>query len=180
MPGCGPQRKNFRYPFFDLRLIASIFALLAWSLWFGGMIALFIFVTTLFNCDRGIAIQAAPRMFLVFQKYQLILAAIALIAAVGWRIVLPSKSIVAAFVLFALSAFAAVSVSIWILPPMEKLRLAGESSSPQFGRLHGESMALYLGETILLLIGGIMLMVAMRAPRPGRSPKTAPPTEPPA
>jgi hypothetical protein len=163
-----------------IRTLTAILALLAWSLWLGGMIALFIFVTTLFNSDRDLAIQAAPKMFVVFQKYQLILAAISLIAVVGWRITSPSKSIVAAFVLFAVAAFAAVSVSIWILPPMEKLRLAGESSSPQFGKLHGESMVLYLAENILLLIAGIMLMIAMRAPQPGRSPRIAPPTAPPA
>jgi hypothetical protein len=157
-----------------------IVAHLAWALWLGGMIALFVFVTTLFNGDRAVAMQAAPRMFVVFQKYQLILAAIALAATVGCRIAAPSKSIVAVFVFFAAAACSAAAVSIWILPRMEQLRSLGESSSPQFGRLHGESMMLYLAEMVLLLIGGIILMLAMRAPQPERSPRTAGPTDSPA
>jgi hypothetical protein len=163
-----------------MRWFTMMIAFLAWALWLGGMIALFVFVTTLFNGDRAIAVQAAPRMFVVFQKYQLILAAIELAAIVVWKSALPSKLIVAAFIVFAAAALAAVAVSIWILPRMEQLRSMGESSSPEFGRLHGISMMLYLAEVLFLLIGGIMLMIAMRAPRLERSTRIAEPTDSPA
>src|SRR4051794_3670218 len=106
-----------------MRRLTSIASLFAWSLWFGGTIALFVFVQALFRNDRAIAIQAAPQLFDVFQKYQLILAAVTLVAVVAWRIAAPSAWIVACFVLLAVATFAGVGISLWPMPRMTQLRM---------------------------------------------------------
>src|SRR5205809_563311 len=46
-----------------MRYVASWVVMLAWGLWFGGLVALMLFVTALFGGDRNIARQAAPRLF---------------------------------------------------------------------------------------------------------------------
>jgi len=134
---------------------------LAWALWIGGLLALFIFVSTLFRNDREIAVQAAPQLFVAFQQYHLILAAIALVAIVAWRIVAPARMVLVMFVLLGLAACCGVAVAIWIIAPMEKLRMEGLGGSPEFKRLHGMSMMLYVGQAGLLLINGIILPFAI-------------------
>src|SRR5438270_153189 len=67
--------------------LIKIMLVLSWALWFGGLIALFVFVVTLFHNNREIAVQAAPQLFVAFERYHLILAGIALLATVLWRIV---------------------------------------------------------------------------------------------
>src|SRR5216117_1386248 len=141
--------------------LCAIFVVLVWSLWFGGLIALFVFVTTLFHNDREIAVQAAPQLFVAFQKYHLILASIALVAVVAWRIVSRSKLVLVIFILLGLAACCGVAVAIWIVGPMEVLREHGFSGSAQFKRLHGLSMMLYTAQALLLLISGIVLPFAI-------------------
>src|SRR2546421_8629038 len=102
-----------------LRRLVSTIALLAWSLWFGALVALFVFVTTLFHNDREIAVQAAPQLFVAFQKYHLIVASIALVAVVAWRIVSRSKLVLAMFILLGLAACCGVAVAVWVVGPME-------------------------------------------------------------
>ena len=79
-----------------LRLLAIVL-MLAWALWFGGLITLFILVLVLFKTDRPTALQAAPRMFVTFGRYQLILGASGLISSFAWRITVRSKWITAMF-----------------------------------------------------------------------------------
>src|SRR3954466_15050091 len=138
-----------------LRRLVSTLAVLAWALWFGALMALFLFVTTLFHNDRDIAVQAAPQLFVAFQKYHLIVATIALVAVVAWRIVSRSKLVVPIFILLGLAAGCGVAVAVWIIGPMEALREHGFSGSAEFKRLHGLSMMLYMGQALLLLISGI-------------------------
>jgi hypothetical protein len=73
-----------------LRRLASSLVCIAWSLWFGGLAALFLFVAIIFSQDRPTALKAAPMMFLAFERYQLILAAAALLVVVAWRILAKS------------------------------------------------------------------------------------------
>ena len=146
-----------------MRQLISLLATLAWALWFGALIALFDFVLTLFHNNRDIAIQAAPQLFVAYQKYHLILAAVALFATVLWRIVAPSRLVLVNFILLAIAACCGAAVSIWIVGPMEALRLQGLSGSEQFKRLHGESMMLFMAQAILLLVQGIILPFAIAA-----------------
>ena len=160
----------------SLRTLLIIIATTAWALWLGGLVALFLFVQVLFTADRAIAIEAAPRMFSLFEKYQLVLAAVGLVATILWRIVSKHVLVSAVFFLLALASFGAVAEPIFISGEMQKLRLAGESSGPRFKQLHGRSMMLYVGETAVLLIAGIILPIAI-APPHRTSPEIAPATD---
>jgi hypothetical protein len=162
----------------------SLLTTIAWGLWFGGMVALFLFVSYLFATDRPTAVVAAPKMFFAFERYQLIVAAAALIASAGWRMLVPRGSITVLFALFALCTVGVVLSATLIRAPMEQLREQGDSSGPQFQRLHKISVRVYSAQAILLLLGGITLHSALtpRSPRPPRGTATeaAPPTTPPA
>jgi hypothetical protein len=62
--------------------ISSIF-LVAWALWLGGTVAILVLVQHLFKTDRDLAAQAAPQLFLTFEKYQLTLAAVVVSSLFG-------------------------------------------------------------------------------------------------
>ena len=141
---------------------------------------MFVFVSTLFHNNREIAVQAAPQLFMAFQKYHLILAAIALAATVVWRIMAPSRIVLVNFLLLAIAACAGVAVAMWIIEPMEALRQQGLSGSDEFKRLHGRSMMLFMLQAAMLLIHGIILPFAMRDPGARRSERTAAATDSPA
>ena len=144
----------------------STLALIAWALWLGGLVALFIFVQRLFAPEsRSIALEAAPRMFLVFEKYQLILAGISLLATFGWRLRHPSRRLGALFLLLALTTCGAATSAGLITPRLEALRLADQTHTPQFRRLHGESMMVFSSEVLLLLIAGLVLPAALHRDR---------------
>src|SRR5579872_389465 len=129
-----------------IRKMAAGLVCVAWGLWFGGLGALFLFATRLFNEDRETAIKAAPIMFLVFERYQLLLAAAALLGVVGWRIGGGSIRVTVLFSLLAIAAIPTALNPILITSRMEQLRLQGQSSSEQFKKLHGNSMIVYSGE----------------------------------
>ena len=156
-----------------MRYFISIIATIAWALWFGALIALFVFVLTLFHNNREIAVQAAPQLFVAYQRYHLILAAVALAATVGWRIAAPSKLVIASFVLLAIAACCGVAVAMWIVGPMEALRLAGLGGSDEFKRLHGRSMMFFTAQAALLLVNRIVIALAMSSSHGKRSEKTA-------
>ncbi len=125
------------------------------SLWLGGLVALFIFAQKLFAAfPRGtsnVAIQANPQLFLVFERYQLVLATISLICASVLAYRVGGRVIVAMLVLVMLSTIPAVVSATVVTPKMEELRLQGLSSDPHFRRLHGRSMMLYSASTLLLV-----------------------------
>jgi hypothetical protein len=145
-----------------MRYGLSLVTTLAWALWLGGLMALFFFVSHLFKVDRSTAIIAAPQIFAFFERYQLILAAIALLSVFVWRVKETRLLLSAIFACFALAAVGAVIVAAVITPPMERLRLAGESGGPEFRQLHGRAMMTFVAETALLLGAGIILPVAIR------------------
>jgi hypothetical protein len=162
-----------------MRYGLALVTTLAWALWFGGLMALFLFVSHLFRADRATAVVAAPKMFLAFERYQIMLAAVALIASAAWRLSTPRAMLTALFFLFALAASGTIVSATLITPRMEELRKQGESSSPAFRQLHGKSMMVYTSEAALLLIGGLILPAALRPPR-RTDREAADPTTPPA
>ena len=149
-----------------LRSIASALVCIAWGLWFGGLGALFLFATRLFAEDRETALKAAPMMFLAFERYQLILAAVALVGVVIWRISTGSIRVTVVFSLLAIATIPAALGPMLITSRMEALRVQDQSSSPEFRKLHGISMIVYTGETFILLITGTTLPWAIRAKNP--------------
>jgi hypothetical protein len=151
-----------------MRTVAAMISTICWALWFGGLVALFIFVQMLFREDRSVAVEAAPRMFALFEKYQLILAAAALVSTILWRIVARQTIVSWVFFLLALATLGAVAEPIFISGEMQKLRLEGQSSGARFKKLHGQSMLIYVGETLVLLVAGVSLPFAITHSRDAR------------
>lgn len=146
--------------------VASTIVWLATALWFGGMIFLFVSVQTLFRAfprpASDVAPQAAPALFNVFEKYQLALAAAALISTFVWYLAVRSKRIIVIFALLAFAAAGAAVSTTLITPPMQQLRAAGQTTSPRFRALHGRSMQCYVAEAGLLLVVSLLLPATPR------------------
>jgi hypothetical protein len=159
-----------------MRTLLAILAAIAWALWLGGLVALVIFVVMLFHTDHPTALQTAPRMFVTFGRYQLILAAAALMLTCLWRLVVRSSWITAMFTLFAAGALGAVALSVRVVPRMEEIRLAGATDSAEYKRLHRTSSAIYMGELAALVIAGAILPGAIRAQGMRGSPSQTPTT----
>jgi hypothetical protein len=166
---------------YPLRLLT----ILTWALWLGGLIALFLFVSYLFKADRPIAVVAAPLMFERFERVQLLLAAVALLAIGGLRLIEARAVHSTVFTFFAVATVGLVISAAVIRPKMERLRVAGESSGTQFRQLHGQSMALYSLQATALLLAGLFIPSAMSRtaaihPTPQTTPQAPAPTTPPA
>ena len=146
--------------------VASTLVWLSTSLWFGGMIFLFVSVQTLFRAfprpASDVAPQAAPALFDVFERYQLALAAAALIGAFVWYLAVRSKRVIVIFAMLAIAAAGAAISTTLITPPMQQLRAAGQTASPRFRALHGRSMQCYLAQAGLLLVVTLLLPAAPR------------------
>jgi len=133
---------------------------LIWGLWLGGLVMLFFAVQALFDTfpqRHDIAGQGASAIFHVFGYFHLALAAAALLLIFGWRMMGPGRFKIAMFVLFALAAVAAVYVTAVLTPHLEQLRQAGATQSEKFRQLHGLSMGIFLIETLLVFIAGLLL-----------------------
>ena len=146
-----------------MQSVLRILNRIVWSLWFGGIIALFIFVQTLFaRLPRETFITAAPHLFFAFERYQLALAAIALIVTgVEWLTQVKGARIL--FVLLTAATLLAVVETAVITPHIERLRMSAQISTPEFRRWHGISMGGYLIEAIVLLWAGFVLMQDRRS-----------------
>ena len=150
-----------------MRYGVAMLTVVAWGLWFGGMVALFLFVSYLFVTERKTAMVAAPKMFAVFETYQLFVAALALIGAALWRLMSPGRAAITfIFMMLALAAVGTIVSALAIRGPMEKLRLQAQTTSPEFQRLHKMSERLYVAQAVALLAGGVIIPVALAPPRP--------------
>ena len=175
-----------------MHYLLRLVSVLAWALWLGGLIALFLFVTALFREDRPTAVVAAPLMFARFERAQLLLAAVSLLGVGGLRLIEPRAIHSFVFTFFAVATIALVVSATMVRPKMDRLRVAGESSGPQFRQMHGQSMALYSVQAAALALAGLFIPAAMNrplltalatpppTPQPQTVPPVAPPTTPPA
>jgi len=167
-----PRHPARSYNPHTMRYLVATLAVLATALWLGGLVALFLFAPAIFKAfgpdERAIAGKATSTMFVVFAKYQLVLAGVALIAAFLGYLQRRTGLLIALFVCFALATIGAVANNVLVIPPMESLRLNGESTSPQFKKLHGISMGVSLGITIAVAIAAVLLPAACRALLPPR------------
>ena len=144
-----------------MRYLSATLIIVATALWLGGLAALFAFAPAVFNAfgeDRQTAGRATSAMFRVFASYQLVLAAMALIGAFLGYLQGRRGLLVALFALFAAGAIGAVVNHMYMVPRLEELRIAGESHSDVFRKLHGYSMILSLG------IAGVTLIAAVLVP----------------
>jgi hypothetical protein len=156
-------------------------ALLAWSLWLGGLVLLFLIVQTLFAAEpRDTFIEVAPRIFLAFERYQLLLAGLALLGTFAWRLASPTPALGALFSLLAAATVGALTSSLYITPHLEDLRLRAQLQTPQFARLHGLSMLVYSAQVLLLAAAGFVATSQLRRAPRHKAPETAPASPPPA
>ena len=133
-----------------MRALCKTALLITWALWFGGVMGLFLSVQVLFHqTDRSVFLESAPRLFLAFEKYQLVLAGLALFLT-------PATKKIRLFLLFVIATAGAIVETVLITPRIESLRLQGATHTPQFMRLHGMSMGIYMVVAITLLIAGVL------------------------
>jgi hypothetical protein len=148
-----------------IRKFAAGLVCLSWGLWFGGMSALFLFVTRLFAVDRDMAIHAAPVLFASFEKFQYVVGPIALLAVSLWRLDMRSKSVTALVYLIFLTFIVLIVGSIFFVHPMFALIQQSLGDSDQFKKLHGLSMLMYSTQELLLILIGLILPSAIAGKR---------------
>ncbi|MCC6424583.1 MAG: DUF4149 domain-containing protein [Phycisphaerales bacterium] len=150
-----------------MKTVLTIVISLVWALWFGGLMTIFICVQSLFSHSRDLAVQANPVLFATFERYQLILAAIALLSTFAWILLQPSRWKTVLFILFALAALGAVVSSAWITPRINELLAQHLTATPEFRKTHGQSMMTYTATAAMLLIAGLILpMTLLKLNRP--------------
>ena len=135
---------------------------IVWGLWFGGLILLFMAVQSLFTTfsDRhDLAGQGAQQIFHLFDKYQLGLAAASLLVTFIWRLISVKTGKTTLFVGYTLATIGAIVIAMVISPKIIALQAQGLTHTPQFAKMHGLSMMVYLAETVVLLLTGIWLHV---------------------
>ncbi|HWB54119.1 MAG TPA: DUF4149 domain-containing protein [Tepidisphaeraceae bacterium] len=146
-----------------MRNLFSGIVQIVWALWFGGIIALFMFVVRLFSENRDLAKQAAPQLFATFEHYQLGLAGIALLFTIFWRIAWKSRLLTTILIMLVLSLAASLVSTLGITPRMQALLATHQSGSPEFMKLHGYSMIAYTSNAVFLAVTGLLLPPAIRA-----------------
>jgi hypothetical protein len=156
-----------------MRRIPAIILVLSWGLWFGGLIVLFIAVSSLFQTlheRRDLAGTAAAQIFKLVNRYQIVLAAITLLSAFGCRPPGGSR-ITTAFLALLAAAVVSLVVVVWLAFKIELIHLNGDVHSPEFARLHGLSMGLSALECLFLLLAGVLLPMVIVPPPHATEPK---------
>jgi hypothetical protein len=149
--------------------IYSRVLLFAWALWLGGLVSLLLAVTTIFAAldpDRHAAGNIAAQVFGKSDRPMLVIAAAALLAALG--LALPKKTLArtATISLLALAALAAVVEVGLISPRINQMRALQQTDTPDFKSLHGTSMVIYLGMGTALAAAGLFIPRAIRRDLP--------------
>jgi hypothetical protein len=163
--------------------LCLILLVLAWGLWCGGIVMVFIAVTSIFSTfapDRTVAGTAAAGVFRRFETYQLVLAAVAVVsAALLWRKSdRPGAGARAGLLaLLVLAGVLALASTFAVSRRIHALRIQGLTQTDEFRRLHGISMAVYATEAVVLLVAGVMLPRAIAV---GGSPTSSGEANPPA
>ncbi len=148
-----------------MRYALLLVAAVAWALWLGSTIAVFVFggyFSTHLPPDQFHA--AANAMFAVFRVYQLVVGG-ATVAAAGLAFVtFPSRWTLGTLACCIASLITAI-VFLAVLMMMEGLREQGMTATHEWRQLHGQSMAtLALQAVILLGAGSLLVMAAIRKP----------------
>jgi len=149
-----------------MRYFTAAFAVLATSIWLGGLITLALLVMAIFmgsGLDRETAGRATSTMFIWFGRGQLIICALALISVFLGYLQHRSTLTVVLFAILALGAIGAVLFSIYFVPKIDALRLAAQSDTIEFKTLHKQSEHLMQVVMIALVIAAALLPAFCRA-----------------
>lgn len=126
---------------------------LAWTLWFGGMVVLLIFVTQLFKKSHATGVDAAPVLFNTFAAYQLIVGGIACSAAAALAAITRRRT-AGLLTLVMLIAFAAAILLHGWTHEIDRLQALGQNQTPRFKHLHALTGIAYITAASALLISG--------------------------
>lgn len=143
-----------------MRRFLSTALVLAWGLWFGSIVMVFVAVTSLFSTfadQRTVAGTAAAGVFRRFEVLQLVAGGVTLLAAIILRSRARTRRPAVLPALVILSILVALTSAFVITPRIDKLRRADSSTSEQFKTLHGVSSSLYSAQAALLLATGLLL-----------------------
>jgi hypothetical protein len=149
-----------------MRYLAAALAVISTSLWLGGLVTLAVLVMAVFlasGLDRESAGRATSAMFVWFGRGQLAVAALALIGVFLGYVQRRGGVAVALFVLLGLAAVGAAAFSAYFVPRLEGLRLAGQSTSPDFKAMHKQSEHLMTGLTAVVFAAALLLPAFCRA-----------------
>jgi uncharacterized membrane-anchored protein len=149
-----------------MRYLTAAMVILFTSLWLGGLITLALLVMAVFigsGLDRETAGRATSSMFVWFGKAQLVIATFALIATFLAYLQRRGPMIVVLFTLLTIAALGAVAFSMYVVPRLEELRIAGQSQSPDFQTLHKQSERLMTAAILVVLAATLMLPALCRA-----------------
>jgi len=136
-------------------------AAVAWGLWVGGTIAVFVFGYYLFHhLPLETFRPAGNAMFAVFANYQLALAGVGIATAGLAFVTYPSRWTLGLLAAFIAAGITSVVFGLALLPMMDGLRQQGMVDTPQWRQLHGQSMATLAVQAVILLGGGAMLLGA--------------------
>jgi hypothetical protein len=152
-----------------MKLVLRVVCTFAWALWFGGMLALLIFVTRLFGASRATGVAGAPVLFDTFGVYQIVLGAVAVIAAsLMWMTSRGPRKAIAVATCTLLVALVLAFPIVWWTRQIDSLRVAGQTQTDQFRSLHRQSSIAYVASAAALLVAGVALVTSTsgRAPSP--------------
>ena len=141
-----------------MKYLAAL-AQLTLGVWFGGLVALILFVSTLFVKARATAVDAAPVLFHVFERYQLGLAAVTLTALVARRLIEVSRGKTIALAMTLAATLLAV-LQVAVITP--KINAARNVDRPTFDRYHGLSTKNYTVIAALVLGAWMVTSAAAR------------------
>jgi hypothetical protein len=141
--------------------------MLTWALWFGGLVALLLFVTRLFQASRPVAVEAAPVLFVTFANYQIVVGLLACAAGTLLAMMLRNRGYAVLTLVMLLAMVCALLNRGWTYE-MENLRHAGQSGDAPFKALHAKTSIAYTSAAGLLLISGIGFILLPPPRRTGR------------
>lgn len=145
--------------------LLRILLTLAWSAWFGGMVALIVFVTRLFKASREIGVTGAPVLFRTFVTYQFIAGGATLLLAIALAVAARSKAIAIAGVFALISLALVLPIRVWT-NRIGDLYAAGQSQTEEFKGIHRMSSATYSTSALLLACAGIAIAAHQPRPKP--------------
>src|SRR4051812_43824512 len=148
-----------------MRYFLSILVAVAWALWFGGLVGMFLFINRLFESMKGeyrsVFDEVAPHQFTMAERFSLVAGALALLATFGLRLLSPRRALTGLFCILAAAAVLAVLKPGFITQKMTDMVHPGATPTAEVRKLHGLSMMASTVEAVLLLLAGAFLPAAL-------------------
>lgn len=142
--------------------LLRVVSLVCLSLWFGGLVTLFLSVSAVFAAfaDRATAGTAAAAMFARFEVFQMVVGGLLAASSIAVWAITRSKLRLIFLCCVILAGVLAVVSHFGVSARLQAMREARETQSQEFKRLHGVSMMVYVSQTGLLGIGAVVVAVA--------------------